>query len=416
MTGARSWETRALEHLQRRTVGVLSGMQVFGSLAVGVSSSFGSVVAYEVTDSEGVAGLTRTVALLGAALCGLPLASLATRFGRRPALGFGWLSAAAGGVMQTAAIMRQDLWLLLAGLLVFSVGSATGFQARFAGADLAAEEHRTRDLSLIMWMSTVGVVAGPNLAAPGRWIGAMTGLTPMAGLYVISGAGGLIAAVIAFVGLRPDPLKIAQHRDADHADRQPKTIPLRHALVEVWSIPAARFAVISCALAHMVMVVVMTLTAVFMHQGHHGLEAIGLTISLHTLGMFAFSPLVGVLADRIGRGRTVLLGSGVSFGSLLVCLIGQDSWLLLTIGLFGLGLGWSLSMVAGSALLSTTAPTPIRARAQGLSDTLNGLLAAFGAGISGPVMAAFGFGWLTIISMALLVPIGLLSRSALQHR
>ena len=74
-------ETRALEHLQRRTVGVLSGMQVFGSLAVGVSSSFGSVVAYEVTDSEGVAGLTRTVALLGAALCGLPLASLATRFG-----------------------------------------------------------------------------------------------------------------------------------------------------------------------------------------------------------------------------------------------------------------------------------------------------------------------------------------------
>lgn len=412
--------------IQRRTIGVLSSAQVFGSLAVGVSTSFGSIVAYEVTESEALAGMSRTVALLGTALFGIPLAALASRFGRRPALSLGWMAAAVGGVLQTAAIMWHSLALLVVGLLVFSIGGAAGFQARFAGADLAEPRHRTRDLSFIMWMTTVGVVVGPNLVGPGRWIASWSGLPPMAGLYTITCVAGILAAAVVFVGLRPDPLRLATELAALEPAEHPGSgdggepipghaITMREVCRRVLALPAARFALIACALNHVVMVVVMTMTAVFMREEHHGLEVIGISISLHTLGMYAFSPLVGLLADRIGRRRTVVTGALISFVSLLAAMLGQHSWWWLTVGLFGLGLGWSLAMVAGSALLSASVPQSIRARAQGLSDTSNGLVAAAGAGISGPVMAAFGFGWLTALSMALLVPIVVLAMLARRH-
>ena len=49
------------------------------------------------------------------------------------------------------------------------------------------------------------------------------------------------------------------------------------------------------------MVAVMAMTPV--HLLHHGasLTIIGLTISLHVAGMFALSPVFGILADRVGR-------------------------------------------------------------------------------------------------------------------
>src|SRR3954463_780139 len=38
-----------------------------------------------------------------------------------------------------------------------------------------------------------------------------------------------------------------------------------------------------------------------------GVEAAGVTVALHGMGSFAASPLGGVLADRIGRRRTMLV-------------------------------------------------------------------------------------------------------------
>src|SRR3546814_9923728 len=66
------------------------------------------------------------------------------------------------------------------------------------------------------------------------------------------------------------------------------------------------------------MVSVMAMTPV--HLLHHGatLSVIGLTISLHVAGMYALSPVFGILADRAGRGVTILLGQGLLASSLLL--------------------------------------------------------------------------------------------------
>lgn len=97
--------------------------------------------------------------------------------------------------------------------------------------------------------------------------------------------------------------------------------------------PVARFAVVLIVAGHAVMVGIMSMTPV--HLGHHGhgLRAVGLVISLHILGMYALSPLVGWLADRVGAMRTALLGLLLLGGSALVILRAPDGLVPITVAL-----------------------------------------------------------------------------------
>ncbi|MDO5746170.1 MAG: hypothetical protein Q4P66_00695 [Actinomycetaceae bacterium] len=56
-----------------------------------------------------------------------------------------------------------------------------------------------------------------------------------------------------------------------------------------------------------------------------------------------------------------------------------------------LGLGWSASLVAGSALITASLSNEHRVLAQGFSDSGISVKSAIGAGLSGPVLAWLGF-------------------------
>ncbi|BAS08855.1 uncharacterized MFS-type transporter YdeG [Arthrobacter sp. Hiyo4] len=122
--------------------------------------------------------------------------------------------------------------LLVLGAVGIGVGTAASLQARFAAVDLADAEHRGRALSAVVWAVTVGAVAGPNLIQPGTVVGLALGLPPVAGPFVISAAGLLLAIVLVFAGLRPDPLLLAREiaaRDLaaqDLATQEPAALDL----------------------------------------------------------------------------------------------------------------------------------------------------------------------------------------------
>ena len=69
-------------------------------------------------------------------------------------------------------------------------------------------------------------------------------------------------------------------------------------------------AIITVALSHATMIALMSMTPV--HLVHDGatLSVVGFTLSLHIAGMFALSPVFGVLADRLGRMPTIVVRSG----------------------------------------------------------------------------------------------------------
>ncbi len=76
-----------------------------------------------------------------------------------------------------------------------------------------------------------------------------------------------------------------------------------------------------------------------------------------------------------------------------------------------LGLGWSGTMVAGSALLSESISAGMRPSAQGLSDLVMGLAGATAGALSGVVVQAFGYPMLTLLAALMTVPLAALIAS-----
>lgn len=394
--------------VQRRTLVVLVLMQVIGTVGVGVAPSIGILLAGEVTDNEAWAGLARTASTLGAALFGLPLGNLAARKGRRFALAAGWWVAATGSAILVVAAQWSLVVPLFIGLLLIGAGSAAALQSRFAATDLAEPQHKARSLALVVWVGTLGSVLGPNLGAPGEIVGAATGLTVFASAFLIAAICLALAGVLVFVLLRPDPLVMAAQLSGAPPHAAVRKGRIRRIFAEVRANRPARIAVIAILTAQIVMVAVMTMTPV--HIVHHGgsVNIVGITISLHVVGMYALSPVVGWMADRYGHRLAMWTGIVIFVASLAVGAVWPDDMGWIVVSLILLGLGWSFVNVAGSALFSSTVTPETRASSQGGVDALSNLFGATAAFLAGPLLAASSFATLSLLSMVVLVPLALL--------
>ena len=155
------------------------------------------------------------------------------------------------------------------------------------------------------------------------------------------------------------------------------------------------------------MVAVMAMTPV--HLADHGviLPLIGLTISLHTAGMYAFAPVFGWLADKWGRAVVILIGQATLLASLLINFIAPDSVPAVTVALVLLGLGWSAATVAASALLTESVETQDRTTVQGFSDTTMSLAGAGGGALAGIVLAMVGYGMLNVYTVVLVLAVAI---------
>jgi MFS family permease len=157
----------------------------------------------------------------------------------------------------------------------------------------------------------------------------------------------------------------------------------------------------------MVMVGVMSMTPVHIGEYLHGdvLRVVGVVLSLHIAGMYALSPVVGWLTDRLGRRPVILGGVGCLLAACAVAGTAGPHTPLLSLGLVLLGLGWSGTMVAGSTLLSESVGTVMRPAAQGLSDLVMGLAGALAGALSGLVVEWSGYPTLTLLASIVTVPL-----------
>lgn len=396
--------------VQRRTRGVLMVGQVLAGLGMGATLSIGAILAAEISGSPAFSGMAATAVTLGAALAAIPLARLARRTGRAPALATGALTAATGAVLSMAAAGLQSFPLLLLGILLIGSGTAVNLQSRFAAVDLASAATRGRDLSLVVWATTVGAVSGPNLIGPGETLGAYLGLPDLSGPFLFTVIAQSLAAVLYLVGLRPDPLRVAEawrleQARAARAEEERSGVAAPSAVAAVDDRPGIRLAMISIALSHATMVAVMAMTPVHLTAHGASLVIVGFTISLHIAGMYALSPVFGILADRVGRRATVLMGQGMLAASLLMTGFGAESEGWVVSGLIFLGLGWSASTVAGSALLTESAAPDRRTIVQGRSDLVMSGTGALGGALAGVVLALLGYSGLSFVALALVATV-----------
>jgi MFS family permease len=392
-----------LEKLQSKTVKVLAGGQALGGFGLGATLSVGAIMAVELSGSTAWSGAAATLSTLGSAFSAIPLANLAYRKGRRIALASGAALAIFGASAMILAAATRSFPIELIALFMLGAGSAVSLQARFAATDLPLNRPKAKDLSLVVWATTLGAVIGPNLIAPGEAFGLSIGMPHLAGPFLFTIAAQLGSTLVFWIGLRPDPLIVA--RDLAGLNEKRKNPGFKAAIEVIRAVPLAGYAVLTIALSHMVMVSVMSMTPAHLSAEGHSLSDVGLTISLHIAGMYAFAPVFGWLSDKFGPRKTIVLGQLVFIASLVVAGLGQSDFLMVLIGLFLLGIGWSASTVSASALLSQALGVEQRTKVQGFSDSLMNFSGAFGGAVSGTILATYSFSGL---NAAALLPVVLI--------
>jgi MFS family permease len=340
----------------------------------------------------GWSGVPNAAGVLGTALGTLTAGHLISRHGSKTVVLGLYGAAVAGALVALAAAASTVIVILMLGMFLLGLGNGAAQLSRYLAAEQAPTHRKGFALSLIVWAGTVGAIAGPTLIAPGAGFATWLGLPAFAGPMLVA-VVMTAAALLASTTLRRTPAPPA---------RRTSFAMLRTSLVLT--------PLVSMVCAQLTMVAVMTMTPLQMAAHGHGLELLGLVISVHMVGMFALAPLSGRLADRFG-GRTVIyLGIGLLVLS-AVTAFGAGQVTGLSFAMFLLGYGWNLVFVGGSAILSRELPEDQRIQLQGAVDAVvwgSSALASLGAGL------LFGLGGYSLVAVVggvlALLPITVLAK------
>jgi MFS family permease len=214
----------------------------------------------------------------------------------------------------------------------------------------------------------------------------------LVGPYFFAGFGLLVAAAVIFIWLRPDPFVLSQAETA----KVPNP-PIRQTLQRLLGNRDELTGLLSISLGHISMIMIMVMTPVHMKHESASIQIIGLVISIHILGMYALAPVMGWLADKYGRIQTIWVGLLILLASAAISATAHNHTTL-TIGLFLLGLGWSGTLVAGSALLTEATSVSDRPAVQGVSDLVMNASGALGGALAGIVIAVSSYAALCAVA------------------
>jgi len=400
--------------ITRRLTSALFIAQCLSSAALIANVQVNPIIGARLSGHVELAGVAGTLLLVGAALSAHLSGHFMQRFGRRLGLALGFLIGTAGMLVSGAGVVFGSFALFLLGVVLVGGARGAADQSRYAAADTQPPAQRARAISMIVFASTVGAIAGPWLASSkGNLLGNLTA-TPQAGTMW---AGALlfgIAGILIFALLRPDPLEIARSIAEPATQRHEQALPARR-LGEVLRLPAARLALAAMVMGQAVMVLIMSVTSLHMDSHHHGGDEISLVIMAHTIGMYGLSILTGAAIDRLGRRPAIAIGVGLLVaGGLLAPSSLMTAWLALA--LFLIGLGWNLCYVAGSTLLSDILASSERSTIQGSMELIVNLTSASCNLLSGVILANLGYSLLGVLGAAMaLIPVLLLGWQVLRR-
>lgn len=376
--------------LYKRTLFVVSISQIFGGAGLAAGVTVGALIAQQMLGTDAFAGLPSALFTLGSAGSALIVGRLSQRYGRRTGLSAGFMIGGLGAIGVIMAAIINSIFLLFISLLIYGAGTATNLQARYAGTDLANHKQRATAVSITMVFTTFGAVAGPSLVNVMGDFALSIGVPSLAGPFILAAAAYMLAGVVLFIMLRPDPLVIA--RTIEAANEEPGDKGHLEATEHTENKKGIIVGATVMVLTQIVMVAIMTMTPVHMRHHGHDLGAVGLVIGFHIGAMYLPSLVTGVLVDRLGRtAMAISSGTTLLLAGVIAAFAPGDSMVLLVIALSLLGLGWNFGLISGTALIVDSTDTATRAKTQGTVDVLIALSGAAGGALSGMIVAGSSY-------------------------
>ncbi|HZO24433.1 MAG TPA: MFS transporter [Chloroflexota bacterium] len=400
--------------LIRRNTILLALTQAFVGMGNQTTPTLAPIIVVQMLGSAALSGLGSSILGVSRLIIAYPVGWLTDRYGRKAGLQLGLALTLVGTLVIGAAMLLGSFPLVVLGLVVFGLGVGAGQQLRLAAADMFVPARRGEGLGYVLTGSLIGAVAAPILIWGSELIAGASGQDRLATVWFLLPII-IVPSMVLVLLVRPDPKTIAQNLEryypgyVAHESERPAVaeggglgVWLRHFPL------ATAFANSFAALGTMSMMMAMTALALD-HHGY-GLSLISVSVSLHVVGMFGFSIPFGRLSDRFGRRNVMLIGNVViAVGSIFVGT--SADYLLITIGTFLVGVGWSCVNVASSALITEVVGPTERGRAIGLSDTISQSSTILLPLAGGPLVAWAGLPILAVVSIAVLAgPVIMLAR------
>ena len=386
--------------IRRNTILLAAGLASSGGM-MQVAVAVGTTTLVLVTGVKSIVGLGPAIFLSTAALAALPAGRAMDRYGRMPVVAGGFVT----GIVATAIVALGCLWvstpLVIVGLALVGASSGTVILSRAAAADMYPPERRARGISLVLFGAVFGAALGPLVFRPLFAGEHLVDTDSLVLPWFVASAIMVVGLAIA-LSVRPDPKQIGEALGYGIEDETADggTASLATILRRPGVLPALVAAVASFG----VMVSVMTLSGYIVVGHGHDTGDTFWVISVHIVGMYGLVLVVGDLIDRVGR-RPALIGGLAVMGASTLMMAWIESVAAMSVSLFGLGLGWSLSYVAATSELVDRAALSERGRLVGFSDLLSGFTGAALALLGGVAYDSIGVGAVAVgATLAVAVP------------
>ena len=335
----------------KKNVALLSACQGLLLTNNSILIATNALAGYALAPDKALATLPVTAYIIGAAITTMPASLLMRRLGRRAGFTLGAVFGIVGALICAGAAFVHSFWLLCGGALVLGIYNATGQYYRFAAADSASADFKSKAISLVLAGGIAGGILGPETSKISKDLFAQA---VFAGSYLSLGVFCLLAIGLLLLIDIP-PLTAAEQKESG----RPLTVIARQ--------PAFIVAVLSAVVGYGVMNLLMTATPLAMTACRHPFSDAAFVIQWHVIGMFAPSFFTGTLIKRYGVLNVMLAGVVLNLGCIGVALAGLEVvhfW----IALVTLGVGWNFMFIGGTTLLTECHTPSGRGKAQGASD------------------------------------------------
>ena len=369
-----------------RTILLLSLCFALTGTTSSLTVSASPLVGFQIAGNKALATLPLSFHLIGTMLAGIPASFLMKNVGRRYGFMIGTGIGAFGAASAAGSIIYSNFYLFC--LSIFCLGILSGFAQlyRFAAADVATHEFKTKAVSLVMIGGIIAGFIGPTVASKAK------DLIPnaeFAGSYLFVIMFHVLIVFILLGTSLPRP---------DVTEKKGKTRPLK----ELFSQPKFLVAVLSAMAGYGVMAMVMTATPLAMTEGSgHQFSEAAFVIQWHVVGMFAPSFFTGSLIHRYGSVPIIFTGILLNVLCIVINLAGTDVFNYWS-SLILLGMGWNFMFVAGTIMVTETYKPAEKAIVQGVNDFLVFGTAAVSSLLSGVVQTSLGWEAVNLGSIPLL--------------
>lgn len=335
----------------KKNVALLSACQGLLLTNNSILIATNGLAGYALASDKAFATLPVTAYIIGAALTTMPASLLMRRLGRRAGFALGAVFGIVGALICAYAAFAHHFWLLCAGALVLGIYNATGQYYRFAAADSASIDFKSKAISLVLAGGIAGGILGPETSKISKDFFAQAAF---AGSYLSLGVFCLLAiGLVSLIDI--PPLTVAERKESGRP------------LAAIARQPAFVVAVLSAIVGYGVMNLLMVATPLAMMARHHPFSDAAFVIQWHVIAMFAPSFFTGTLIRRFGVINVMLAGVVLNLGCVGVALAGLEVanfWTAMVL----LGVGWNFMFIGGTTLLTECHTPSERGKAQGAND------------------------------------------------